>query len=261
MPAAVGPDAARGWREALVEALARRAEAADGRLNAWLQARRCEAEAALAAHRHAQHKRVAAERVSLYAALRARHPAAAAEIAPLRDAGDLPALQRLGARLDGHARLQPLLALRARLDTPPTGADATAPAVATAAVATPAVATPAVAAPADAAPAAPAELKAWRNHRETWVRLDTERQLRQALAALPEQAGPLHSQRLVLRALQEMQVIAPAYLAAFLAQAETWVWLDEAASALRADGPVPRRSEARPRPAGGAEGSRARRRP
>ncbi len=81
------------------------------------------------------------------------------------------------------------------------------------------------------------ELKALRYFRSTWSGLRVERQLAQSLAQVPENAGPLHSDRLVLRALQAMREISPAYLGRFMSGVDTLIGLDQldgGDSALRA---------------------------
>ena len=93
-------------------------------------------------------------------------------------------------------------------------------------------------APADAAAqpaqrgAAPAELKALRHFRSTWSQLSVDRQLTQSLAKLPENAGPLNSNLLVLRALTRLRELSPAYLNRFMAYADALLWLDDADAGL-----------------------------
>ncbi len=70
------------------------------------------------------------------------------------------------------------------------------------------------------------ELKAVRDYRDTWSRLVLEQRLRQALAKVPDNAGPLNTQRLLHQALVLMQDAAPQYLARFVAQVETLLWLE-----------------------------------
>lgn len=84
---------------------------------------------------------------------------------------------------------------------------------------------------ADASPAAGgtyAELKAVTYFRETWSTLSVDRQLTQALEQGPENAGPLNSHQLVLRALQRMREVSPAYLKRFMSYADALLWLDQA---------------------------------
>jgi hypothetical protein len=83
--------------------------------------------------------------------------------------------------------------------------------------------------PADVAPAS--ELKALRYFRPTWSKLSVERQVDQALAQAPENAGPLNSHRLVLDTLQDLRSNAPDYLSRFLAYADALLWLDRASAA------------------------------
>ena len=68
-------------------------------------------------------------------------------------------------------------------------------------------------------------------------------QRRQALQRLPDNAGPLNTQRLLLQALTLMHEASPAYLQHFMAHAETLLWL-EAASPARV---LPRKEPARAR--------------
>ena len=81
-----------------------------------------------------------------------------------------------------------------------------------------------------ALPEAPAELRTLQQHRRRWAQLRIDRQLTGAQAQMPEQAGPLHSDRLVLRALQQMRDLSPGYLAHFAAHVETLLWLEQTAA-------------------------------
>lgn len=72
------------------------------------------------------------------------------------------------------------------------------------------------------------ELKALHAFRRSLTRRNSEQQLAQSQAVLPENAGPLHSQALVLRALQLMRSLSPEYLARFMSHAETLLWLEQA---------------------------------
>ncbi len=95
-------------------------------------------------------------------------------------------------------------------------------------------------------PAAPAalELAAVRRFRGTWSRLSAEERLRQTLAQVPPQAGPLNALHLLHRALVGMHGISPDYLQHFVAQVDALLWLEQVHAASL---PV-----ARPRAAGGA---------
>lgn len=71
------------------------------------------------------------------------------------------------------------------------------------------------------------ELKSLRRFRRTWARLSAEQRLAQSHARLPDNAGPLHSQRLVHRALNAMRQLSPAYLEHFIAHVDALLWLDQ----------------------------------
>jgi hypothetical protein len=76
---------------------------------------------------------------------------------------------------------------------------------------------------------APPPLKAMASHTATWARLRAQQRLRQALAQVPAQAGPLNSSHVVHRALQALHGLSPAYLDAFMAHVDTLLWLEQAA--------------------------------
>ena len=73
-----------------------------------------------------------------------------------------------------------------------------------------------------------AELKSVAYFRQTWSKLSTEQQLTQTLAQAPENAGPMNSQHLVLRALQSMRDLSPDYLQGFMSYVDTLIWLEQA---------------------------------
>ncbi|UFU11468.1 DUF2894 domain-containing protein [Ideonella dechloratans] len=126
------------------------------------------------------------------------------------------------APVPAPAQAGALAGLLARL-TPPPSAQA-APAAAAAAVPGRApAATPAV-----SATAAPAELKSVRHFRQAWKRLNAEQRLAQSRAALPQNAGPLNSQHLVHKALQQMRQLSPACFERFVAQVDGLMWLEQA---------------------------------
>ncbi|GAB1394533.1 DUF2894 domain-containing protein [Rhodocyclaceae bacterium] len=72
------------------------------------------------------------------------------------------------------------------------------------------------------------ELKAVRNFHDTWAQLSVARQLSHAIERAPENAGPLNSHHLVLRSLERMRDLSPAYLKRFLAYADTLLLLEQA---------------------------------
>lgn len=196
-----------------IEALARRAAAHDGALRQALERRLAGLLDACAA-RLDQARQAAGP---LAADLTARYPDAADAVAQRQADPDLSALRQLAARLDGQPRRGPLAELVHQLDRQ---------------------------APAGAAAAAGAavELKSLSRFRSTWARLSVDRQLSRSLAKVPDNPGPLNSQRLVLRALQLMQQRSPAYLDHFVSQVETLLWLEHARlSPAASAGKTPRR--------------------
>ena len=101
----------------------------------------------------------------------------------------------------------------------------------------------------------PAELRTLRVFRSTWTTLSVDQQLTDALAKVPDNAGPLNSNLLVLRALKLMKQTSPAYLKHFMAYVDALLWLDQASVAavpvkkatLRSDG-AQKRKPSRPKP-------------
>ena len=71
------------------------------------------------------------------------------------------------------------------------------------------------------------ELQVLKRHRATWTRLSAEERLRQALAQVPAQAGPLNSHHLVHRALMLMQATSPEYLQRFVPYVDALLALDQ----------------------------------
>ena len=76
-------------------------------------------------------------------------------------------------------------------------------------------------------PAQQRELQVLQRHRATWTRLSAEERLRQALAQVPVQAGPLNSHHLVHRALVLMQGTSPEYLQRFVPYVDALLALDQ----------------------------------
>ncbi len=88
---------------------------------------------------------------------------------------------------------------------------------------TPVVTTPTVIATDDAFE----DLDVLEYFRETWSKLSTDGNLRQSLAQVPENAGPLNSSHLVHRALSLMHDVSPDYLRHFLRHADALSWLED----------------------------------
>lgn len=91
-----------------------------------------------------------------------------------------------------------------------------------------ALASPLAEDPAMAAVLVRPELKSVAGFRAGWSGWQAGRRLSRSMAQGPEQAGPFNSHRLMLRSLAWMQELSPAYLQAFMAQADLLLWLEKA---------------------------------
>jgi hypothetical protein len=90
--------------------------------------------------------------------------------------------------------------------------------------------------------------------RETWARFSTDKHLRQSLAQVPDNAGPLNSNSLVHRSLSLMRDLSPGYLRQFLSYVDALSCMEQLAGpgASAAAAPV----AATQRPSGAKKGSR-----
>lgn len=135
-----------------------------------------------------------------------QYPQAAKDLQRHADAGDFKGLHRLVANLKGRAAAAPLGELVRQLEQHAAGnADVR------------------VERHAGSRP----ELKAIRNHRNTWSKLSVHQQVAQALEQAPKNAGPINSHMLVLRSLALMRDISPDYLNRFISYADTLLCLDQ----------------------------------
>jgi hypothetical protein len=100
------------------------------------------------------------------------------------------------------------------------------------------------------------ELKALGYFRNTWSKLNVDRQLTHSLAELPKNAGPLNSQLLVLRSLELMREVSPAYLQRFMTYVDALHCLDQVNSgnALAPGNATPGEGDAKRKPARGKSG-------
>ena len=96
--------------------------------------------------------------------------------------------------------------------------------------------------------AAGPELRNVAAHQRTWSRLRLNRRMAEVSAPVPEHLGPLNSQVLVTRALQQLRALSPDYLQRLLTQID-------ALASLRAVAPIDA-AEA-PARSGGARSSKA----
>jgi hypothetical protein len=76
--------------------------------------------------------------------------------------------------------------------------------------------------------------------REMWSKISTERQLRQSLAQVPGNAGPLNSSSLVHRSLSLMHELSPGYLRQFLSYVDALSWMEQMAGSIPAGKHAPR---------------------
>ncbi len=77
--------------------------------------------------------------------------------------------------------------------------------------------------------AAKPELEVLDYFRDTWskVRVSSDRQLRQSLQQVPDNAGPLNSSHLVHRAFLLMHELSPGYLHQFLSYVDALSWMEQ----------------------------------
>jgi hypothetical protein len=71
------------------------------------------------------------------------------------------------------------------------------------------------------------ELPALDYFREVWSKVRAEKQMRQSLAQVPGNAGPLNSSSLVHRSLSLMRELSPGYLKQFLSYVDTLAWMEQ----------------------------------
>ncbi|NCT84521.1 MAG: DUF2894 domain-containing protein, partial [Comamonadaceae bacterium] len=82
------------------------------------------------------------------------------------------------------------------------------------------------------------ELRNVQAHRRTWGELRLARRLAELAAPVPEHLGPLNSQVLVARALQQLRDLAPGYLQRLLTQLDALAALAPLQAAAEADKPA-----------------------
>jgi hypothetical protein len=135
-----------------------------------------------------------------------RHPHAADDLQRLFDAGDFKGLRRLSATLKSGEQRASLRALVRQLEQHcPEHSDAPVEEIATPRF----------------------ELKTLRDSRNTWAKLSVDKQVAQALAQAPKNAGPINSHMLVLRSLALMRDISPDYLNRFMSYVDTLLCLEQ----------------------------------
>jgi hypothetical protein len=75
-------------------------------------------------------------------------------------------------------------------------------------------------------------LPALDDFRKTWSAVRSESQLRQSLAFVPTNAGPLNSAALVHRSIALMRELSPGYLQHFLAYVDDLSWLEQLSASV-----------------------------
>jgi hypothetical protein len=75
-----------------------------------------------------------------------------------------------------------------------------------------------------------------RQFRKQLRQISVQKQVSQAMAQAPQNAGPINSHMLVLRSLSLMRKASPDYLNRFMAYVDTLLWLDVAESVKPAGG-------------------------
>jgi hypothetical protein len=92
--------------------------------------------------------------------------------------------------------------------------------------------------------------------RETWSKFSAEKQLRQSLEKVPENAGPLNTSHLVHRSLSLMREVSPGYLQHFLSYIEALSWIEQMSApvpaAVATAAPAPRVNAGKKPPRGKA---------
>jgi hypothetical protein len=72
------------------------------------------------------------------------------------------------------------------------------------------------------------ELSSIHYFRESLVRRNADKLVTQAIREIPEGAGPLNSQKLIVQSLASMRDLSPHYLNRFVAYIDTLLWLEQA---------------------------------
>jgi hypothetical protein len=71
------------------------------------------------------------------------------------------------------------------------------------------------------------ELSSIHYFRESLVRRNADKLVTQAIREIPEGAGPLNSQKLIVQSLASMRDLSPHYLNRFVAYIDTLLWLEQ----------------------------------
>ena len=77
------------------------------------------------------------------------------------------------------------------------------------------------------------ELKSVRHFRQSLEKISIEKLVARAMKEVPEDAGPLNPQMLVIRSLTTMRELSPQYLNRFVSYMDTLLWLEQADEHLK----------------------------
>ena len=77
------------------------------------------------------------------------------------------------------------------------------------------------------------ELKSVRHFRQSLEKISIEKLVARAMKEVPEDAGPLNPQMLVIRSLTTMRELSPRYLNRFVSYMDTLLWLEQADENLK----------------------------
>ncbi len=72
------------------------------------------------------------------------------------------------------------------------------------------------------------QLNAIHHFRESLVKRNADKRVTQLIEEIPEDAGPLNPQKLIVQSLASMRDLSPHYLNRFVAYIDTLLWLEEA---------------------------------
>lgn len=78
------------------------------------------------------------------------------------------------------------------------------------------------------------DLKSHKLFKDTWVKLQAEKIVADAIKQAPKDAGPLNSHLLAIRSIEAMKGLSPEYLNRFVSYMDSLLWLEQAANQLEA---------------------------
>lgn len=91
------------------------------------------------------------------------------------------------------------------------------------------------------------EMRSLRRFRQVWTKVAAQDKVQRALQREPRNAGPLNSHMLVLRTIELMRDLSPDYLARFVTQLDTLLWLEQASPPRAMASAAAAKAERKPR--------------